>query len=77
MSDLSLSGQNKAEFCYSFLEYVPGGSVAGCLRKVGKFDDQVSRSFTGQILAGLEYLHMNGIIHRVSLVVLALSLRRI
>jgi mitogen-activated protein kinase kinase kinase len=48
----------------SFLEYVPGGSVAGCLRKHGKFDDQVSRSFTSQILAGLDYLHQNGIIHR-------------
>ena len=51
---------------YSFLEYVPGGSIASCLRKHGKFDEEVTKSFTGQILDGLEYLHSKGILHRVS-----------
>lgn len=50
----------------SFLEYIPGGSIAGFLRKYGKFDDQITRSFTGQIMDSLAYLHKNGIIHRVS-----------
>lgn len=59
-----LGFEQTPDFLSIFLEYVPGGSVAGCLRKHGKFDDQVSRSFTSQILAGLEYLHHNGIIHR-------------
>jgi len=46
------------------LEYVPGGSIGSVLLKHGKFAEDVTRSFTGQILAGLEYLHSKGILHR-------------
>ncbi|KAJ7783708.1 kinase-like domain-containing protein [Mycena maculata] len=47
-----------------FLEYVPGGTIGSCLLKHGKFDEEVTKSFTSQILAGLEYLHSKGILHR-------------
>ncbi|KAJ7233203.1 Pkinase-domain-containing protein [Mycena rebaudengoi] len=47
-----------------FLEYIPGGSIGSCLLKHGKFDEEVTKSFTSQILAGLEYLHSKGILHR-------------
>ena len=50
---------------HSFLEYVPGGSIGSCLQKHGKFDEEVTKSFTEQILTGLEYLHSKGILHRV------------
>ncbi|KAJ6519735.1 MAP kinase [Mycena sanguinolenta] len=47
-----------------FLEYVPGGSIGSCLLRHGRFDEDVTKSFTSQILAGLEYLHSKGILHR-------------
>lgn len=50
----------------SFLEYVPGGSVASVYRKHKKFEEQVIKSFTMQILEGLAYLHSLNILHRVS-----------
>ncbi|KAH8592240.1 hypothetical protein B0O99DRAFT_630102 [Bisporella sp. PMI_857] len=47
-----------------FLEYISGGSVGSCLRKHGKFEEIVVSSLTRQTLAGLAYLHREGILHR-------------
>jgi mitogen-activated protein kinase kinase kinase len=47
------------------LEYVPGGSVASVYRRHKKFEEQVIKSFTMQILDGLAYLHSLNILHRV------------
>ncbi|GBB91663.1 hypothetical protein RclHR1_19000001 [Rhizophagus clarus] len=47
-----------------FLEYVNGGSIGTCLRIYGAFKEPVVRSFTRQILLGLQYLHEKGILHR-------------
>ena len=50
----------------SFLEYVPGGTIATLLNRHGRFCEEVTKSFTKQILDGLEYLHSRKILHRVS-----------
>ncbi|CAG8597089.1 17599_t:CDS:10, partial [Acaulospora morrowiae] len=47
-----------------FLEYVNGGSIGTVLRMYGAFKEPVVRSFTRQILLGLEYLHEKSILHR-------------
>ena len=47
-----------------FLEYVPGGSIAGMLKQYNTFQEPLIRNFTRQILEGLCYLHARNIIHR-------------
>jgi serine/threonine protein kinase len=50
----------------SFLEYVPGGTISSCLQIRGEgFPEDTTKSFAGQILAGLAYLHSKRILHRV------------
>ena len=58
-------GCERREYAISiFLEYIPGGSIGSCLRKHGKFEESVVSSLTRQTLAGLAYLHSQGILHR-------------
>lgn len=47
-----------------FLEYVPGGSLKALIDKFGSLEESVARSYTRQLLIGLEYLHRHGIAHR-------------
>lgn len=47
-----------------FQEWIPGGSIAHLLKRFGAFQPGVVRTYTRQILDGLEYLHGNGIVHR-------------
>jgi len=47
-----------------FLEYVTGGSIRQMLERFGQLDETVVRTYTRQLLLGLEYLHRNGIAHR-------------
>ncbi|XVE62995.1 hypothetical protein DITRI_Ditri06bG0164400 [Diplodiscus trichospermus] len=46
------------------LEFVPGGSISSLLGNFGPFPEAVIRTYTKQLLLGLEYLHNNGIMHR-------------
>ncbi len=47
-----------------FIEWMPGGSVSRLLEKHGAFNDYVILKYTYQILQGLDFLHLNGIMHR-------------
>ncbi|KAH8928119.1 Pkinase-domain-containing protein [Atractiella rhizophila] len=47
-----------------FLEYVPGGSVQLLLKTYGAFEEALTRTWSSQILEGLQYLHEKDIIHR-------------
>ncbi|ORY90634.1 kinase-like domain-containing protein [Leucosporidium creatinivorum] len=61
---LYLGMEQTPEHLSIFLEYVPGGSVGRIVRTHGKFEENVIKFFTYQILEGLEYLHSLGILHR-------------
>jgi len=56
--------QETNKYLSIFLEYIPGGSVGSCLRKYGKFHEDIIKSFTRDILEGLSYLHSVGVLHR-------------
>ena len=51
---------------HSFLEYVSGGTIASIYRTPdqGRFEEQLVKFFTAQILEGLAYLHSRNIWHR-------------
>jgi hypothetical protein len=46
------------------VEYCAGGSIASVISKFGALSESVVRSYTRQILAGLDYLHSHCIVHR-------------
>ena len=41
-----------------------GGSLLAIVNKFGALPEEATRRYTRQILAGLEYLHFNSVIHR-------------
>jgi len=46
------------------MEFCPGGSVAHLLKAFGPLEEDVIRSYTRQVLEGLDYLHQNLAVHR-------------
>mmetsp|Transcript_19328 Transcript_19328/g.32503 ORF Transcript_19328/g.32503 Transcript_19328/m.32503 type:complete len:887 (+) Transcript_19328:176-2836(+) len=61
---LGASVDEEKGFVNIFQEWVPGGSIAHLLKRFGPFRVGVVRTYTRQILEGLDYLHHNGIVHR-------------
>lgn len=46
------------------MEFCPGGELFFHLHNLGRFTEEQARFYFGEILLGLEYLHMNGILYR-------------
>ncbi|WVF69666.1 hypothetical protein IAT40_004445 [Kwoniella sp. CBS 6097] len=61
-----LGYETSEEYLSIFLEYVPGGTIASIYRTPhqARFEPQLVRFFTEQILEGLAYLHSKNIWHR-------------
>lgn len=53
-----------ASSLFIFLEYVPGGSIAGLLERFGPLETSVVSVYASQILVGLDYLHAQRVAHR-------------
>jgi serine/threonine protein kinase len=51
------------DYLHMFLEYIPGGSIIALLHNYGAFEEHLVRSFSRQVLTGLEYLHIRGVVH--------------
>ena len=48
---------------FIFTEWVPAGSLVDILKKFGKLTEPLARTYTTQVLLGLQYLHQNNVIH--------------
>ncbi|EIW71137.1 hypothetical protein TREMEDRAFT_67590 [Tremella mesenterica DSM 1558] len=61
-----LGCETSPEYLSIFLEYVGGGTIASIYRtpNQGRFEEQLVKYFTAQILEGLAYLHSRNICHR-------------
>ncbi|KAJ6729211.1 MITOGEN-ACTIVATED PROTEIN KINASE KINASE KINASE 15 [Salix viminalis] len=47
-----------------FLEYMPGGTLSNAIQAHGgRLDESSIRDYTCQILRGLDYIHLNGLVH--------------
>ena len=49
---------------YMVIDYLPGGELFFHLRRMRSFSEQLTRFYSSEILASLEYLHNRGIIYR-------------
>ncbi|CAL0301146.1 unnamed protein product [Lupinus luteus] len=55
--------ENGAKYYNLFMEYAPRGTLSDAVRNGKVIEEGVVRSYTRQILEGLNYLHASGIVH--------------
>lgn len=49
---------------YLVMEYLNGGDCASLVKTLGELPEDWARSYIAEVVAGLEYLHSTGVIHR-------------
>jgi serine/threonine protein kinase len=59
-----IGSSREQEFLNIFLEYEGSGSIAKLISKYGKFQENLVRIYSKQILEGLEFLHAHNVVHR-------------
>ncbi len=60
---LGAQWDDKTRELFIFTEWVPAGSLVDILKKFGRLTETIARTYTHQILLGLQYLHNNDVIH--------------
>lgn len=63
-SPVAYYGVHREKNISVLVEYCAGGSIASVISKFGALSEPVVRSYTRQILSGLDYLHSHCIVHR-------------
>ena len=49
---------------YILKKFIGGNTIASLIEKYGKFNENLMRVYTKQIVEGLEYLHIRNTVHR-------------
>ncbi|CAI2165049.1 12774_t:CDS:10 [Funneliformis geosporum] len=52
------------DYLYLVMEYLIGGDLSSLLQCFEKFEEEMARMYTAEVVLALEYLHNNGITHR-------------
>lgn len=59
-----LEAKEQDNFIYIFLEFMDMGSLQEKIREHGRLSENITQVYLVQILKGLEFLHVKGILHR-------------
>ncbi|RIA89387.1 serine/threonine protein kinase 15, partial [Glomus cerebriforme] len=52
------------DYLYLVMEYLIGGDLSSLLQNFERFEEEMARMYTAEVVLALEYLHNNGITHR-------------